>query len=390
MPDLSLVFDAREPAADAALGGVAGVGPRATSTPRRTRRRSPGTWVARRRSAAAFAAAFEGRLARARRGGAARGDRAVRAHRGGLGADHELCRAALLPEHHRSDRGRSSSATCRTALTDVDHAAGVLHAGAEPARRCGARRGCWPRTPALARYKPVLDRIRAMRPHQLSDELEKFLHDKSVVGAAAWNRLFDETHRRAALRGRRRDADARGDARPAVRPRPGAARRRRPRRCGGVPGDNLPLFSLITNTLAKDKEIEDRWRKLPAPQIGAHTSPTWSRTRWSTRCATRWSRPIPRLSHRYYALKAKWLGLEKLQVWDRNAPLPERRRPHDRLGRGARDRARRLCRLHPRTGGRSAGAVLRAAAGSTRRRGRARRRAPSPIRRCRRRIPICC
>ncbi|MEE4118912.1 MAG: oligoendopeptidase F, partial [Paracoccaceae bacterium] len=45
----------------------------------------------------------------------------------------------------------------------------------------------------LARYKPVFDRLRAMKPYQLSDELEKFLHDNSVVGAAAWNRLFDET-----------------------------------------------------------------------------------------------------------------------------------------------------------------------------------------------------
>ncbi|MBN2760066.1 MAG: oligoendopeptidase F, partial [Rhodobacteraceae bacterium] len=45
----------------------------------------------------------------------------------------------------------------------------------------------------LARYKPVFERMRAMRPHQLSDELEKFLHDQSTVGAAAWNRLFDET-----------------------------------------------------------------------------------------------------------------------------------------------------------------------------------------------------
>ena len=45
----------------------------------------------------------------------------------------------------------------------------------------------------LARYKPVFDRMRAMKPYQLSDELEKFLHDQSVVGASAWNRLFDET-----------------------------------------------------------------------------------------------------------------------------------------------------------------------------------------------------
>jgi oligoendopeptidase F len=45
----------------------------------------------------------------------------------------------------------------------------------------------------LARYKPVLDRMRAMKPYQLSDELERFLHDTSVVGASAWNKLFDET-----------------------------------------------------------------------------------------------------------------------------------------------------------------------------------------------------
>jgi oligoendopeptidase F len=45
----------------------------------------------------------------------------------------------------------------------------------------------------LARYKPIFERLRAMRPHQLSDELERFLHDQSVVGASAWNKLFDET-----------------------------------------------------------------------------------------------------------------------------------------------------------------------------------------------------
>ena len=44
----------------------------------------------------------------------------------------------------------------------------------------------------LARYKPVFDRIRAMKPYQLSDELEKFLHDLGVVGDA-WERMFDET-----------------------------------------------------------------------------------------------------------------------------------------------------------------------------------------------------
>jgi oligoendopeptidase F len=47
-------------------------------------------------------------------------------------------------------------------------------------------------------YKPIFDRMRAMKPHQLSDEMEKFLHDQSVVGATAWNKLFDKKNHRGA------------------------------------------------------------------------------------------------------------------------------------------------------------------------------------------------
>ena len=75
------------------------------------------------------------------------------------------------------------------------------------------------------------------------------------------------------------------------------------------------------NTLAKEKEIEDRWRKMPTPQFGRHLSndvePEVVEALRNAVVAA-----YPRLSHRYYALKAKWLGLDKLQIWDRNAPLP--------------------------------------------------------------------
>jgi len=128
----------------------------------------------------------------------------------------------------------------------------------------------------LARYKPVFDRLRALRPYQLSDELEKFLHDQSVVGAAAWNRLFDETMAGLAF-------DVAGEA--------------------------------------KEKEIEDRWRGLPSPQMSRHLAnhvePEVVQALRDAVVAA-----YPRLSHRYYALKARWMGLDKLQVWDRNAPLP--------------------------------------------------------------------
>jgi oligoendopeptidase F len=86
--------------------------------------------------------------------------------------------------------------------------------------------------------------------------------------------------------------------------------------------DHLPLFARITNTLAKDKEIEDRWRKLPSPEAGRHlANDVEPEVVQALRDAV--VAAYPRLSHRYYALKAKWLGLDKLQVWDRNAPLPK-------------------------------------------------------------------
>jgi oligoendopeptidase F len=85
---------------------------------------------------------------------------------------------------------------------------------------------------------------------------------------------------------------------------------------------NLPLFARITNTLAKEKEIEDRWRKLPTPQAGRHlANDVEPEVVQALRDAV--VAAYPKLSHRYYALKAKWLGLDKLEVWDRNAPLPK-------------------------------------------------------------------
>jgi oligoendopeptidase F len=128
----------------------------------------------------------------------------------------------------------------------------------------------------LARYKPIFDRMRAMKPHQLSDEMEKFLHDQSVVGATAWNKLF---------------------------------------------GANVGLFARVHNTLAKEKEIEDRWRGMPSPQAGRHlANHVEPEVVEALRNAV--VDAYPRLSHRYYALKAKWMGLETMEVWDRNAPLP--------------------------------------------------------------------
>ncbi|RYH02364.1 M3 family oligoendopeptidase [Salipiger sp. IMCC34102] len=178
----------------------------------------------------------------------------------------------------------------------------------------------------LRRYKPVFDRMRAMKPHQLSDELEKFLHDQSTVGAAAWNRLFDETM--AALEfdvdgeimGLESTLNLLTDTDRAKREAASMALSR-------VFAENVKLFARVHNTLAKEKEIEDRWRKMPTPQtarhLANHVEPEVVEALRNAVVAA-----YPRLSHRYYALKAKWLGLDRMQTWDRNAPLP---REDDRL-----------------------------------------------------------
>lgn len=171
----------------------------------------------------------------------------------------------------------------------------------------------------LARYKPVFDRIRAMKPYQLSDELEKFLHDLGVVGDA-WERLFDETIAGLEFEVNGEPLNIEGTLNLLTDPdrdvREAAARE-----LADVFGDNVKTFARVHNTQAKEKEVVDRWRGMPTPQAGRHLSndvePEVVEALRSAVVAA-----YPKISHRYYELKRKWLGLDKMQIWDRNAPLP--------------------------------------------------------------------
>ena len=172
----------------------------------------------------------------------------------------------------------------------------------------------------LARYKPVMDRMRSMKPYQLSDELEKFLHDASVVGASAWNKLFDET-----IAGLEFDLDGEEVNIETIlnqmTEQDRAKREHAAHELSRVFSNNIKTFARVHNTLAKEKEIEDRWRGFPTAQTARHLS---NHVEPEVVEALRNAvvNAYPRLSHRYYRLKAKWLGLDTLQVWDRNAPLP--------------------------------------------------------------------
>ncbi|MCA0994355.1 M3 family oligoendopeptidase [Alloyangia pacifica] len=171
----------------------------------------------------------------------------------------------------------------------------------------------------LGRYKPAFDRIRAMKPHQLSDEMEHFLHDMGVVGDA-WERLFDETIAGLSFTvdGEEMSIESTLNL---LTEQDRAKREAAAHELARVFGQNIRTFARVHNTQAKEKEVMDRWRKMPTAQHARHlANDVEPEVVEALRNAV--VNAYPRLSHRYYELKRKWLGLDRMQVWDRNAPLP--------------------------------------------------------------------
>jgi oligoendopeptidase F len=177
------------------------------------------------------------------------------------------------------------------------------------------------RDSGLAHYGPWLRDTRAFRPYQLSDEVEKLLHEKSVAGRSAWTRLFDETM--AELRfpiGGKELSNA--EALHLLSEPDPALRKEAAKSLGKVFGENARVFALITNTLAKDKEIEDRWRGFKRP-ISSRNLSNYVEDEVVDALIAAVRASYPNLAHRYYKLKAKWFGVDAMPYWDRNAPLPD-------------------------------------------------------------------
>ncbi|ODT48917.1 M3 family oligoendopeptidase [Devosia sp. 63-57] len=176
------------------------------------------------------------------------------------------------------------------------------------------------RDPELARYRTWFADLRKAKPYQLDDKLEELFHDKSVTAFSAWNRLYDETlatlefevegeklnlestlHLLSEKDEKKREAAFHAVAK--------------------TLGANGRLFTHITNVLAKDKEISDRWRGYQDIADSRHMANSVEREVVDA-LQTAVQAAYPRLSHRYYKMKAKWFGKDKLNAWDRNAPLP--------------------------------------------------------------------
>ena len=174
--------------------------------------------------------------------------------------------------------------------------------------------------PALAHYAPWLRDVRAFRDHVLADDMERLLHDKAVAGRGAWVRLYDETLAKLRFKVRGKELTE-AEALHLLGDRNRGLRETAAHALAKVFADNIRLFAHVTNTLAKDKEVEDKWRKYARP-VSARNLANQVEDSVVDALVKAVQQSFPRLSHRYYALKARWLKLKKLKYWDRNAPLP--------------------------------------------------------------------
>ncbi|WP_323016150.1 M3 family oligoendopeptidase, partial [Devosia sp.] len=172
----------------------------------------------------------------------------------------------------------------------------------------------------LARYRTWFDELRKARPYQLDDKLEELFHDKSVTGFSAWNRLFDETLSSLVFEVDGESLNMESTLH-LLSERDEAKRESAFRALGKTLAENARLFTHITNVLAKDKEISDRWRGYKDIADSRHMANSVEREVVDA-LQKAVEDAYPRLSHRYYKMKAKWFGKDQLNAWDRNAPLP--------------------------------------------------------------------
>ena len=174
--------------------------------------------------------------------------------------------------------------------------------------------------PDFYHFLPWLRRLRAFAPHQLETRLEQMLVERAPAGRGSWIRLFDETA--ASLRFAFQGTEVTeaeilnklSDPSADIRKEAGQS-------LSGVMQDNQRLFCLILNVIAKDKEIDDRWRGFKRPVSPRNLANDVDDATVDSLAGAVTAR-MPDIAHRYYQLKAGWMGADELPWWDRNAPLP--------------------------------------------------------------------
>jgi oligoendopeptidase F len=171
---------------------------------------------------------------------------------------------------------------------------------------------------AAARWRPWIRRVRLSRPHELSADLERLLIDRGPA-IANWSRLSDETLAKLVAKvGPEKLTLSEALNRLSD---PAAGRRRQAAQgLAKALGERASTLALCLNTLAFEKQVEDRWRKYPDPAAARHLANEVDAASVEALEAAV-VEAYPSVAHRYYRLKAKVMGKPVLDHWDRNAPL---------------------------------------------------------------------
>ncbi len=178
----------------------------------------------------------------------------------------------------------------------------------------------WMKDKKAAYFEPWLKRIRTFRKYELSEAVEEVFHEKSVTSGEGWERLYEETSARLKYIV---DGKEYNDAEIAklTLDKSSKTRTKAGKEIARVCTENAPLFTLNYNMIVKDKAIEDIKRGFKSPVASQNLA-----NRVDDKAVEALAKEVKanyvNIAHRFYKLKAKWLGIKKLEYWDRNAPLP--------------------------------------------------------------------
>ena len=169
-------------------------------------------------------------------------------------------------------------------------------------------------------YNNWITNIRKFKPYQLDIKTEKFLQEKNITSRSAWIRLFDDTIASLKFPFKGKDLSS-AEILNYLSDKKESNRKYAAKAVAGVLKKNIKLFAIITNTLAKDKSINDKWRGFSNPVSSRNLSNVVEDDVVNALSETVIEN-YPKIAHRYYKIKSKWLNKKKLMYWDRNAPLP--------------------------------------------------------------------
>lgn len=178
----------------------------------------------------------------------------------------------------------------------------------------------WLKDEKVSFYKPWFERVLRFKKHELSEEVEEVLLEKSVTSSAAWVRLYEEQSSRLKFT---IDGKEYNDAEISklLQDKDAKVREKAGKELNRVSKENSPLFTFIYNMVIKDKSIEDNKRKYKKPVSERNLCENVT-DEVVDALANTVKENYKNISHRFYKLKAKWLGVDKIEYWDRNAPLP--------------------------------------------------------------------